>query len=141
MIAKRFATPQDCEQAFYRAFEQADLSAMIDVWAEDEEIVCVHPGGPRHTGLIEVRESWRQIFSQGIQLRFQLAGLKTYPGRVLHIRSLYEHVTVVGEAGSATPVLATNVYLLTDRGWRMYMHHASPLPARTATDETPSILH
>ncbi|MEX0959732.1 MAG: nuclear transport factor 2 family protein [Burkholderiales bacterium] len=142
MIEKRFATPRDAEKAFYRAFENADLTAMIDVWAEEEEIVCAHPGGPRHVGLIEVRESWRQIFSQGAQLKFQLVGLKAFPGRMLHIHSLYEHVTIVGDSRPATPVLATNVYLLTDRGWQMYMHHASPLSAPVEADAEPrSILH
>jgi ketosteroid isomerase-like protein len=142
MIANRFATPQDAERAFYRAFELADLTAMIDVWAEEEEIVCVHPAGPRHVGLVEVRESWRQIFAQGTQLKFQLVGLKALPGRILHLHSLYEHVTIVGDARPPTPVLATNVYLLTDRGWRMFMHHASPLSAPIAPDaEPPSTLH
>ncbi len=73
MIAKNYATPQDTEQAFYRAFELADLVEMMAIWAEEEEIVCVHPNGGRHCGLVEVRESWRQIFSQGPRLRFRLA--------------------------------------------------------------------
>ncbi|HXZ95937.1 MAG TPA: nuclear transport factor 2 family protein, partial [Burkholderiales bacterium] len=55
-----FPTPQDAEAAFYEAFESADLDAMMAVWAEDEEVVCVHPSGPRLTGIAQVRESWRQ---------------------------------------------------------------------------------
>ena len=35
------------------------------VWAEDEEIVCVHPTGPRLAGLAEVRASWERIFAGG----------------------------------------------------------------------------
>ncbi|HKB84059.1 MAG TPA: nuclear transport factor 2 family protein, partial [Burkholderiales bacterium] len=96
MIAKNYATPQDTEQAFYRAFELADLVEMMAIWAEEEEIVCVHPNGGRHCGLVEVRESWRQIFSQGPRLRFRLAGNRVFAGRMMSVHSVYEHVTVAG---------------------------------------------
>jgi len=57
-----FATPQDAEAAFYEAFMKHDLDAMMSVWADDDEVYCVHPRGPRVTGVAQVRESWRQIF-------------------------------------------------------------------------------
>ena len=62
---KIFPTAQDAENAFYEALERGDLEGMMAVWAEDEEIVCVHPGGPRLSGQDQVRESWAQIFSGG----------------------------------------------------------------------------
>ena len=73
MSARIFPTPQDAENAFYEALERRDLELMMAVWAEDEEIVCVHPGGPRLTGQEQVRDSWRQIFASGQRLRVQLA--------------------------------------------------------------------
>ncbi|MEO8007851.1 MAG: nuclear transport factor 2 family protein [Betaproteobacteria bacterium] len=142
MITRNYATPQDAEQAFYRAFEHADLVEMMAVWAEEEDIVCVHPGGGRHSGVVEVRESWRQLFSQGPQLRFRLADNRTIPGRMLSIHSVYEHVAVAGDPRPTNTVLSTNIYLLTDRGWRMLIHHASPLAPQAAPRETPpSVLH
>ena len=36
-----YPTPQDAEAAFYEALESADLDAMMQVWADDEEIVCM----------------------------------------------------------------------------------------------------
>ena len=141
MITKNYATPQDAEQAFYRAFEHADLAEMMAVWAE-EDIVCVHPGGGRHTGLVEVRESWRQIFAAGPRLRFRLDNSRIFSGRMLSVHSVYERVTVAGDARPANPVLSTNIYLLTDRGWRMLVHHASPLaPEAGPREMPPSILH
>ena len=47
---KIFATPQDVENAFYEALECGDLDLMMSIWADDEEIVCVHPGGSRLLG-------------------------------------------------------------------------------------------
>jgi len=142
LITEIFATPQDAEQAFYKAFERADLAAMMAVWAEEEDIVCVHPGGARHTGVVEVRESWRQILAQGPGLQFHLVGNRVFSGRMISIHSVYEHVTVAGESRPANPVLATNIYLLSDRGWRMLMHHASPLATvAPAKEPPPSVLH
>ena len=40
-----YTTPTDAALAFYQAFEAKDVDAMMTTWAEDEEIVCVHPGG------------------------------------------------------------------------------------------------
>jgi len=142
VITQNFASAQDAEQAFYRAFEHADLGEMMAVWAEDEDIVCVHPGGGRHSGVVEVRESWRQIFSQGPRLRFRLAGNRVSSGRMLSVHSVYEHVTVAGDPRPTHPILSTNIYLLTDRGWRMLVHHASPLAPEAAPRQTaPSVLH
>ena len=31
-----------------------------------------------------------------------------------------------GEQGTSPPVSATNVYILTENGWRITLHHASP---------------
>jgi ketosteroid isomerase-like protein len=132
------STPEQAESAFYRAFERADLSAMMAVWAEDEEIVCVHPGGERLIGLDAVRDSWRQLFSQGPRLRFQLLGLRVHTARPLSIRHLYESITVAAAVGPAHLALATNIYLLTPSGWRILVHHASPLPSGTTAPETPA---
>lgn len=142
MITRNYPTSQDAEQAFYRAFELADLAEMMAVWAEEEDIVCVHPGSGRHSGVVEVRESWRQIFSQGPRLRFRLTGSRVVAGRMLSVHSVFEHVTVAGDPRPTHPVLSTNIYLLTDRGWRMLMHHASPLAPEAAPQESPpSVLH
>ena len=45
-----FATPEDVEASFYEAIARADLAALMSVWADDEEIVCIHPTGQRLTG-------------------------------------------------------------------------------------------
>ena len=68
-----FPTPQDAEAAFYEALERADLEAMMSVWAEDEEIVCIHPGGPRLIGYASIREAWRRMFDGGARLQVRLS--------------------------------------------------------------------
>lgn len=141
-----YPTPQEAESAFYDALEKADLDAMMSVWADEDDIVCVHPGGPRLSGTAQIRESWRQIFSGGQSLRFRLHHLQSLSGVTLVVHSLYEQISMAGGANEkrepATAV-ATNIYLRTEQGWRMVAHHASPAPVPAAADDDnePQTLH
>jgi ketosteroid isomerase-like protein len=133
-----FATPQDAEAAFYEAFTKGDLDAMMEVWADDDDIYCIHPGGARMSGLVQVRESWRKIFAAGQSLRFQLRGQHYVNGMMLSAHSVYEHINIAGETRPRGPMIATNIYLRTEHGWRMVAHHASPVPApATAAESEP----
>jgi ketosteroid isomerase-like protein len=138
-----FPTSQDCETAFYEALERADLEAMMALWAEDEEIVCVHPGGQRLTGYEQVRESWAQIFAGRQRLSVHLSNQVYMHGMMLSIHSLHENIVVQGDNKQRATVVCTNVYLRTGSGWRLLMHHASPAPAQAAVRaaDSPKILH
>ncbi len=132
----KFNTPEEAEAAFYQAIEQADVIAMMSVWAEDEEVICVHPAGQRLIGVDAVRESWRQIFAAGPRMRFGLLQVRAHTSRLVSIRNLYERISV-GADPRQHLVLATNAYVLGSSGWRMLMHHASPLPPDAAVPESP----
>jgi ketosteroid isomerase-like protein len=138
-----FASAQDVEQAFYEALERADLEAMMEVWAEDEEIVCIHPGGPRLTGYEQVRESWAQMFKSRQRLQVHLSNPVYVQGMMLSIHSAHENIAVAGEPKARPPMVATNVYLRTGNGWRLLVHHASPAPASPApaAPDGPKVLH
>jgi len=137
-----FPTPQDAEAAFYEALEACDLEAMMEVWAEDEDIVCVHPGGPRLAGFEQVRGSWAQILGSRQRLKVQLSNQVVLSGMTLAIHSVYENITVEGESRPRAAVAATNVFLRTGKGWRMILHHGSPTPPEPrASAESPKILH
>jgi ketosteroid isomerase-like protein len=137
MSTRMFPTAQDAENAFYEALERCDLEGMMAVWAEDDDIVCVHPTGPRLTGQAEVRESWAQIFSGGPGARVHISQQVAISGMMLAVHSVHENFSVQGE--TRLPIVATNVYLRTAAGWRMIVHHASPAPgqAQSAPRESP----
>jgi uncharacterized protein (TIGR02246 family) len=146
---RTFPTAQDAENAFYEALERCDLEAMMAVWAEDEDIVCVHPGGPRLAGQDQVRESWARLFAGGPQARLQVSAAVTIAGMMLAVHSVHEIFTLPqakpGDPAPA-PIVATNVYLRTAAGWKMIVHHASPAPAQSepppaAPPAAPKILH
>ena len=65
----RFATPAAVEEAFYDAMARGDLQGLMSLWAEDDEIVCVHPGGPRTTGVRAVRRAWASVLTEQLDIR------------------------------------------------------------------------
>ncbi len=123
-----FATPQDAEAAFYEALVKRDLDAMMDVWADDDDMYCVHPGGVRISGVERIRESWRQIFAGGQDLNFRLREQQIIHTMMLAVHSVYEDIAIAGQPRMRQPMIATNVYQRTERGWRMVVHHAAPAP-------------
>lgn len=144
MRTTAFPTPQDAESAFYDALERADVDAMMAVWAEDEEIVCVHPTGPRLAGHEQVRESWQRIFSGGGGVRIHVTQLVATQAMMVAIHSVQENAPAPGGQRPAAAVVATNVYLRTAAGWRMILHHASHAPGQPEgprPDSGPKILH
>jgi len=120
------ASPDDVEAQFYEALQQGDIHRLMGVWADDDEVVCVHPGGSRVIGQAAIRASFEAIFTHG--------GVRAAPEHVhrlqtlgMAVHHLVERITVTTEEGTQTGwVLATNVYLKTAMGWRMVAHHASP---------------
>jgi ketosteroid isomerase-like protein len=141
-VKKVFATPQDAEAAFYEALQRADLEAMMEVWSVDDEILCVHPGGPRLSGYDQVRASWAGMFSSGQTLRVRVLQPLTSQSGMIAIHNVYELISVGSETRARQPVIATNIYARTSDGWRMIVHHASPappLPERPV--EAPKIFH
>ena len=135
-----FPTPQDAEAAFYDAIEHGNLEQLMLVWAEDEEIVCVHPGGPRLTGYAAIRDVWRRIFEGGVKFRIRLADGTAVQTPFSAAHTVIEHVSVRDDESQRAPVVATNVFVRGALGWRLVLHHASPTPPE-AVAELPKTLH
>jgi uncharacterized protein (TIGR02246 family) len=136
-----FPTAEDAQAAFYDAFERGDIAAMMAVWAESDSVVCVHPAGPRLVGFAAVRESWTQIFSGAPQLSVRTMDVQRFDGQGVVVHSVIEEVSARAQQGPTGQVFATNVYELTDGGWRMVIHHATPTPEAPVREEPPGPMH
>jgi ketosteroid isomerase-like protein len=123
----RYYTAQEAEAAFYGAFQNRDVDAMMAVWAEDDDILCIHPTGPVLAGRAAIQDSWRGIFQHSSALKFFLEERQRLHDGSLQVHVVQEYIRV-GDDPPQSPVFATNVYRLTDSGWRMVLHHASPSP-------------
>lgn len=124
------ASAEDVENAFYDAMERADLEAMMALWADDEEIFCVHPGAPRLQGHAAIRESYEMIFERG-PVHIRPRQLHVTQNLSCSVHSLVEEVKMPDDPDwQEAHITATNVYLKTPQGWRIVSHHASIAPGR-----------
>lgn len=135
-------TPDDVEQAFYDALHQGDIERLMACWAEEDDVVCIHPGGQRLIGQGAIRSAFESLFANG--------GVQAHPERVHRVNALasavhhlVERIAVMTPRGEQTAwVTATNVYHKTPQGWRMVAHHASPGAAQDHPDlNRPAVLH
>jgi ketosteroid isomerase-like protein len=138
------ASPDDAEQAFYDALENANLDALMDLWSEDDEVICIHPGGVRLVGLNAIRNSWKAMFANG-PVHARRAQVQIAQASMVSVHSVIEQVIVAQKgATSVVNVYATNVYLKGPLGWRMVLHHASLTPQEqvvAVSGAPPKMLH
>jgi ketosteroid isomerase-like protein len=129
----------EVEAAFYDALNRADLDALMLLWADDEDIVCIHPVGPRLHGHAAIQASWEAIFEHG-GLQIRPSHLHATHNLMSSVHTVIEGATVAG--GEPAHLLATNVYIKTPQGWRIVLHHVSVAPgAMPANPRAPSSLH
>lgn len=136
-------TADDIESAFYEAMQHGDIDKFMACWADEDEIVCVHPGGPRLVGAGAIRVAFEAMFANG-SIRVQPQGLRKIESLTSVVHHVREHIQVLSQEGQREAfVIATNVYHKTPQGWRMVVHHASPGSAQEPEDvhDKPTIFH
>ncbi|GAA0760672.1 nuclear transport factor 2 family protein [Ideonella azotifigens] len=141
--AALLASPDEVENQFYEALREADLAKLMAVWAEEEEVICVHPGGPRMVGAAAVRAAFEALFSNG-PIVVQPENVRRVHTLSAAVHSVNERLELVTAEGKRTGwVSATNVFIKTTLGWRLVAHHASPGTPHEPVEviETPAVLH
>ncbi len=137
------SSPDEAEQQFYESMQHADLDRFMTVWSDEDDLVCVHPGGPRLIGVGVIRESFAGIFAKG-PLDVHPEKIRRVDSHFSAVHSVLERVQVHTDKGRQLAwVIATNVYVKTALGWRIIAHHASPGTAREAQEvlEPAAVLH
>lgn len=136
-------SPDDTEANFYEAMQTGDLERLMACWADDDEVFCIQPGGPRLLGLAAVRAAFEQVFNGG-GVRIQIEGVRKIESITCAVHSVRECIDMLTSEGLLTAyATATNVYQKTAKGWRMVAHHASPgglVEARDVSEVNP-VLH
>ena len=121
--------------AFYAAFANRDLEAMVSVWSGRDGITCIHPGWSPLVGSEMVMASWKAILGNPGSPRISCTHARAAVfGNVAYI-VCYEHL------GDGTNLVATNVFVHEDNGWRMVHHQAgaAPAPSDDDTESEPSL--
>ncbi len=103
---------------FYRAFRSGDIAAMTSLWADREDIVCIHPGHASLRGREQVLGSWFDILSAPPPVTMQDAD-----GIISGDIGIVTCVEIIEDAY----LTATNLFAWTDGDWTMVHHHASQI--------------
>ncbi|TWO69786.1 nuclear transport factor 2 family protein [Caenimonas sedimenti] len=133
----------DVEAAFYDALQNADLEKLMACWADEDDIVCIHPGGPRVVGATAIRATFEAMFANG-SIRAVPEKVRKIVSVASSVHNLLERVEVLTPQGPQQAwVIATNVYHRTAQGWRLVAHHASPgtVSEIQEVSDAPSVLH
>ena len=126
----------ETEASFYDAMRHGDVDRVMACWAEDEEIACVSPGGPRTVGTVAVRAAFAATLVAG-PVHITIEHVRRMETAVCAVHHVTEKVQAMTSEGLQTAfVIATNVYLRTPQGWRMVAHHASAGMANDVPDIT-----
>ncbi|MGO3743457.1 YybH family protein [Kerstersia sp.] len=139
-----FATPDEAEQAFYKALARQDISGVMQVWADDEEIICISSVGSRIIGQTAVLQAMRELFSRGaVSIRPVRCAATLNMMSAVHV--LVEQITERSSAGLKIATRhVTHVFHKGPTGWRLVLHHASPAPdtgGLLPLHEIPDVVH
>ncbi|MBK7585382.1 MAG: nuclear transport factor 2 family protein [Myxococcales bacterium] len=120
--------------AFYAAFAERDIERMLELWASDHAVACIHPGWQILRGHAQVAASWRAILEN--------------PGA-----PAVEHrdaaASVIGDTAIVTcteelpdvELAATNVFARESGAWKLVHHQAGPSRPHTEPDFDPGLLN
>lgn len=120
---------REANGAFYRAVEELDLAAMERVWLHEPWVRCIHPGWDLLVGWEKVRQSWEQIFSGTRWIRVIPTSVDIQVMGEVGMVGCAENITATSDGDVGVAVAqATNLFIRTPEGWRMFHHHSSPAP-------------
>lgn len=133
------------EEAFYAALSSNDVEAMMQLWSDTEDVVCILPYLPYTQGHIEVRELWENLFTNG---RFQAHILAThrFDNMLTAVHTLLVHIQLTRKDDpEAEPrslnLHTTQVYLKSEQGWKLSVFHATVAQDNKLMDVLPELLH
>ncbi len=127
--------------ALYEAFETADVDRMAAVWddLDPEAVVCVHPGWPMLRGRAHVLRSWSAVMAGTDYVQFFLTDVQvSVEGDTAVVTCTENILTSISQMGIGGPgnaaVAATNVFRRRGDGWRLQVHHGSPVLGQIADE-------
>ncbi|MBC8239903.1 MAG: nuclear transport factor 2 family protein [Alphaproteobacteria bacterium] len=124
----------EANEGFYAAFATGNACSMEKLWSRHSDITCIHPGWPPLDGRDDVMGSWQCILSAKSPL-IGIGDARVYLYGTVGYVICQEHL----ERGI---LIATNIFVVEDGGWKLVHHQAGISPSDTAplTNEGPQTL-
>lgn len=126
------ATVTEVNAEFYAAFERGDLDAMTEVWLDDPDTLCTHPGAEPLRGASAITRSWALIMANVPYIQFFLTDVRVSVHEDVASVTCTENVLTADETTDDSSfqggrAVATNVFVRSGDTWRLWIHHASPV--------------
>ena len=143
---------ESANTALYDAFETGDIDLMGALWFDEDssdnssddidEVICVHPGWAPLRGRGAVLRSWSMIMANTAYIQFVLTDVQVQVSGDIAVVTCGENIltsmTGAGDIGDTDDdessrgfaggrAVATNIFRRTGDGWRLWVHHASPV--------------
>jgi ketosteroid isomerase-like protein len=113
-------------EAFYQAFEAADLDVMSDLWEHSDRVTCVHPGWALLRGWSSVAASWAALFQSPERLQFILTNEQVVVQGSTAWVTVDENI-IGTESGTVTSL---NLFVRAGDSWQMVGHHGTAVVLR-----------
>ena len=125
----------------YAAFEEGDVDRMEAVWDDADDVVCVHPGWPMLRGRGRVLRSWSVIMANTNYIQFFLTSVEAVVDADVAVVTCEENILTAvadpdGGLSQSAKVVSTNVFRRRDDGWKLWLHHGSPVLAPSEDSST-----
>jgi ketosteroid isomerase-like protein len=128
-MSAHYETPQDAEDAFYDALEEASPDALMAVWADADDIVCLLPMYPLIRGRQGLADLFAHLFSRGEGVTLGVTHLDWVHTDEIAIHHVEEVVqNAPANRPPPPPLYGTNIYRRQDDGWRLIAHLNAPTP-------------
>lgn len=117
---------------FYEAFETGDLDTMQDLWLDDPETLCVHPGALPVRGTPAINRSWALIMANTPYIQFFLTDVDVTVTGDVAVVTCTENILTADQGAAAGAFAggkaqALNVFTRSTDGWRLWIHQAAPV--------------
>ncbi len=116
-------------EMFYKALGTRNLELMDQAWVKDSRAGCVHPGWIILSGWQAIRQSWENVFDPNDQVDIRLYNITVeIKGEVAWVTCIQQLIYINRDPIGINMSQSTNIFERHDSGWRMILHHASPIP-------------
>jgi len=119
-------------QSFYDAFNKQNLAMMKEVWLNDANARCIHPGWPVLKGYAGIMQSWEDIFDHNQHMEIKVSDADVMIQDDFAWVSCQENLFSIKMTGvQSSKVHATNLFQRVRDEWKMILHHAAAIPTVT----------
>ena len=128
-------------RSLYTAVEHGDLDLMGALWLDGDaggDTVCIHPGWPVVRGRSSVLRSWAVVMAGTPYVQFFLTDLEVRVHGDTAVVTCAESMLTgddEGEGFVGAQAVSTKVLRRTPGGWRLQVHHSSPILASADEDD------